>query len=118
MFSTQLRGAADGQILLWFVGGEATNNRKHTLPEENCSELITWSAICHSYWSLFNAGNNHLETKQARAHATKVNAVFCLKIVNFCWRLAVKISNIYQHEKMAKQNIPHISKNAGQTVRL
>lgn len=69
LFSTQLRGAADGQILLWVVGGKATNNRKHTLVEENCSELITWSAICHSHWSLFNAGNNQLETKQARAQA-------------------------------------------------
>lgn len=41
LFSTQLRGAADGQFLLWFVEVEATNNRKHTLPEENYFKLIT-----------------------------------------------------------------------------
>lgn len=38
-----------------------------------------------------------ITTNQARAYATKVNAVFCLKVVNICWRLTVKISNIYQH---------------------
>lgn len=59
-----------------------------------------------------------ITTKQAKAYATKVNAVFVLKAVDFCSRLVVKISNIYQHWKRAEQSIPHTSKKTGHTGRL